>query len=221
MTSTTDSMDPRNAPIRETLTAKERRRARISDTAMMLFAERGFDAVSIAEIAEAAEVSKMTVTNHFALKEDLVFDEFADDLRRVGTEMASVGSLDQAVDAVERYCAERERSGGTARALAARTPGAWQGFAGLVLGSRALSLRFHAHYLDIRDAIAAALPSSLAPADVAVTAWMLAEAVHLVDWWPYDQVARGASTASIRAGRAAVRERAFAALREGLARAPR
>jgi AcrR family transcriptional regulator len=35
---------------------------------------RGFDQVTIAEVAEAAGVAKMTVTNYFARKEDLVFD---------------------------------------------------------------------------------------------------------------------------------------------------
>ncbi|WP_184780791.1 TetR/AcrR family transcriptional regulator [Amycolatopsis jiangsuensis] len=45
---------------------------RIADTALGLFAERGFDAVTIAEVAEAADVSVNTVYNHFRVKEDLV-----------------------------------------------------------------------------------------------------------------------------------------------------
>jgi AcrR family transcriptional regulator len=39
-----------------------------------LFLERGFDAVSVAEIAEAADVSKVTVFNYFPAKSDMVFE---------------------------------------------------------------------------------------------------------------------------------------------------
>ena len=49
-------------------------RQRISDVASRLFIERGFDAVKIDEIAEAADVSRMTVFNHFPRKEDMFFD---------------------------------------------------------------------------------------------------------------------------------------------------
>ncbi|MBV6697637.1 TetR/AcrR family transcriptional regulator [Kitasatospora aureofaciens] len=41
-------------------------------TAIGLFAAKGFDQVSVAEIAAAAEISKMTVFNYFPTKEDLV-----------------------------------------------------------------------------------------------------------------------------------------------------
>jgi AcrR family transcriptional regulator len=46
----------------------------ISDAATRMFAERGFEEVTISQVAEAAGVSKMTVTNYFPRKEDLVFD---------------------------------------------------------------------------------------------------------------------------------------------------
>ncbi len=49
-------------------------RQAISDLATHLFIERGFDNVTVAEIAEAANVAKMTVFNYFPRKEDLFFD---------------------------------------------------------------------------------------------------------------------------------------------------
>lgn len=53
---------------------KRQTREEIANVATALFAELGFENVTIAEVAAAAGVAKMTVTNHFPLKEDLVFD---------------------------------------------------------------------------------------------------------------------------------------------------
>jgi AcrR family transcriptional regulator len=54
---------------------KKRTRQMITDTAMRLFFERGFDRVSIVQIAAAAEVAERTVYYYFPTKGDLVFDE--------------------------------------------------------------------------------------------------------------------------------------------------
>jgi AcrR family transcriptional regulator len=53
---------------------RQETRARIVDAAADLFAERGFDAVSVMEIAKRAGVVEKTVFNHFPVKEGLVFD---------------------------------------------------------------------------------------------------------------------------------------------------
>lgn len=61
-------------------------RRRLLAEAMRLFGDRGFDQVSVAEIAEAADVSKMTVFNYFDSKEDLVLaplEEHIGDVARV------------------------------------------------------------------------------------------------------------------------------------------
>src|SRR4051794_11930453 len=60
-------------------TKKARTRLAISDIATALFAEHGFERVTVAEIAAAAEVSIKTVFNYVATKEDLFFDR-ADEL---------------------------------------------------------------------------------------------------------------------------------------------
>ncbi|GLW99004.1 TetR/AcrR family transcriptional regulator [Microtetraspora sp. NBRC 16547] len=51
---------------------KQQTRQRISEVAIGLFVERGFDRVTIAEVAAAADVSVNTVYNYFESKEDLV-----------------------------------------------------------------------------------------------------------------------------------------------------
>jgi AcrR family transcriptional regulator len=49
-------------------------RARIADVALQLFAAKGFDQTTVAEVAAAADVSVKTVFNYFPAKEDLFFD---------------------------------------------------------------------------------------------------------------------------------------------------
>ena len=53
-------------------------RARISEVAARLFLERGFDTVTVAEVAREAGVSSVTVFNHFPRKEDLFLDRAVD-----------------------------------------------------------------------------------------------------------------------------------------------
>ncbi len=57
---------------------KRRTHATLSETAIALFLERGYDQVSVAEIAAAAEVSKRTLFAYFPSKDDLVLHRFAD-----------------------------------------------------------------------------------------------------------------------------------------------
>src|SRR3954471_174340 len=51
-------------------------RQQLSDTATEMFVERGFDAVRVAEIAEACGVSEKTVFNYFPTKEALILDRW-------------------------------------------------------------------------------------------------------------------------------------------------
>ncbi|MFG1944215.1 TetR/AcrR family transcriptional regulator [Nonomuraea sp. NPDC048826] len=53
---------------------KRETRQRIADMAMGLFMARGFDNVTVAEVARAADVSVNTVFNYFRTKEDLFAD---------------------------------------------------------------------------------------------------------------------------------------------------
>jgi AcrR family transcriptional regulator len=52
---------------------KQETRRRIAETARRLFSERGFDRVTVSEVARAADVAEQTVFNYFPRKEDLVY----------------------------------------------------------------------------------------------------------------------------------------------------
>jgi AcrR family transcriptional regulator len=58
-------------------------RQRISDVATTLFVVRGFDRVTVAEIAQVVGVSEKTVFNYFPTKESLVFDRADEGVERV------------------------------------------------------------------------------------------------------------------------------------------
>lgn len=64
-------------------TKKLATRQHIADVAMSLFVQRGFDHVTVAEVAGAAGVSEKTVFNYFPTKEDLFFDEVPERARRL------------------------------------------------------------------------------------------------------------------------------------------
>jgi AcrR family transcriptional regulator len=81
-------MDDREGPVdgedgdrhNEGLRDRKKRmlRQQISDTATLMFLERGFDEVRVSEIAAACDVSEKTVFNYFATKEALVLDREED-----------------------------------------------------------------------------------------------------------------------------------------------
>jgi AcrR family transcriptional regulator len=66
-------------------------RQAISDVATRLFVERGFENVSIDEIARAAGVARKTVFNYFPRKEDLVFDREEESRELVRRALAARG----------------------------------------------------------------------------------------------------------------------------------
>ena len=62
---------------------KARTRATIVRVALRLFADRGYSQTTIAQIAEAADVSPRTVSTYFPAKEDIVFDPSAGSKERL------------------------------------------------------------------------------------------------------------------------------------------
>ena len=65
--------------------SKARRRAAIIRAAYELFAERGYDATTVADIAEAAEVAPRTVAMYFPAKQDIALSRFSDGVAGLST----------------------------------------------------------------------------------------------------------------------------------------
>ena len=86
---------------------KQATRQAISDVATRMFAARGFDAVTIADVAAAAGVAKMTVTNYFPRKEDLVFDRAEAVIRSLADVITARGQGESLLTAIRRDYAER------------------------------------------------------------------------------------------------------------------
>jgi len=90
---------------------KQEARRGISGVAMELFAAKGFDEVTIAQVADAAGVSKMTVTNYFARKEDLVFDRANVAIRSLADAVGARAPGESLLAAIRRDYAERIAAG--------------------------------------------------------------------------------------------------------------
>ncbi|MEV0052423.1 helix-turn-helix domain-containing protein [Saccharopolyspora shandongensis] len=85
---------------------KHRTRQRITEAAMGLFVERGFEHVTIAEVAEAAEVSANTVYNYFPTKEDLVLPPDEASPQRLADMVRRRRAGESAADAILRELRE-------------------------------------------------------------------------------------------------------------------
>src|SRR3984893_6644579 len=90
---------------------KQETRQAISDVATELFSRQGFDEVTISQVAEAAGVAKMTVTNYFPRKEDLVFDRAEVIIASLADAVAARAPGESLLAAVRRDYAERIAAG--------------------------------------------------------------------------------------------------------------
>jgi AcrR family transcriptional regulator len=79
------------------------RRARIADAAMQVFAQRGYHAASIDEIARSAGISKPVVYDHFASKADLHLRLLADERDRLLALTSTAATLESAFEAFFAY----------------------------------------------------------------------------------------------------------------------
>lgn len=196
---------------------KQQTRRTISDIAWRLFRERGFDAVTVDEIADAAQVSKKTIFNYFPTKEDLVFQHAENReegliraVRRVGPELSLIDSFRELfLESLERVDRLRAKAGSGSG-----------GFFDLVNDNPTLIRRLHelnARLLGVLSTELAALSGSAADDPVVVTvAAGLLGAQTALHRRLRARVASGATTAAIRRAHRRDVDRVCAVLNEGL-----
>jgi len=137
---------------------KRQTRQNISDVATGLFLDRGFEAVTVAEIAAAAEVSVNTVYNYFPAKEDLFLDREAEVADRMAAAVRGRRGGESAARAVLRGLREE---------LVAVSPAVglvegYERFIRVILESPALSARIEELHRRAVDGLAAVLRAEAA-----------------------------------------------------------
>ncbi|GAA2250233.1 TetR family transcriptional regulator [Actinomadura luteofluorescens] len=130
---------------------KQQTRESISNQATRLFLRHGFDRVTIADVAAAAQVAKMTVTNYFPRKEDLALDLHEVFVALLARTVAERKPGESALAALRRAFLE-----------AVRRHDAVIGFSGpdfarMIIESPALVARLREFHEEREDALAAVL----------------------------------------------------------------
>ncbi|MDJ1133638.1 TetR/AcrR family transcriptional regulator [Streptomyces iconiensis] len=125
-------------------------RAHIAATATELFLERGFENVTIAEVAAAAGVSKVTVFSHFERKEDLLLDRLPGAVETVRTAIREREEGVGPVEAIRRVALALVDQG---HALSGLSEGV-EPFLRTIAESPALIARLRAFEHEIEQALA-------------------------------------------------------------------
>jgi AcrR family transcriptional regulator len=150
-------------------------RTRISEVATTLFLERGFDAVSVSEVAEAADVARPTVFAHFARKEDLLFDRYPEAEALVVAAVNDRPDGASAVKALSDLLVALADEGNPLSTIR----GTFRRFWEVVAESRALQSRARELLQQIEQAIAAAMAHTGVP-DPQLTAALAVAAYRVV-----------------------------------------
>jgi len=191
---------------------RERKRQRmyqdVSEIAIRLFLERGFDAVSVAEVAAAAEISKPTLFRYFPAKEDLVLHRIADHedeaARVVGEGPTPIAALRRHfLEGLER-CDPVTGLNDHPQVLA---------FHSLLYGTPSLVARVHAYQQRSESALADALGGDL---DARLAAGQIVAVQRVLALENWRRIAAGEAVEAVRGDAVAAAERAFAGLAAGL-----
>ncbi|GGX24317.1 TetR family transcriptional regulator [Streptomyces lomondensis] len=192
---------------------RERKKRRmyetVSDIAIRLFMEKGFDAVSVAEVAAAAEISKPTLFRYFPAKEDLVLYRIADHEGEAARVVAESG--EPPVEALRRHFLAGLERGDPVTGL--NDDPQVLAFHALLYGTPSLVARAHTHQERSEAALAEVLGGDL-DARLAAGQIMAVQRVLALENWR--RIAAGERAADVRAEAVAAAERAFGRLAAGM-----
>src|SRR5438552_18301182 len=90
---------------------KQRTRETIARAARELFAERGYHATTLPDIAEAADVSTRTIFAYFPSKEDILFSDFALMEQALAQALAERPEGEEALVTVRKFILSRVAAG--------------------------------------------------------------------------------------------------------------
>jgi AcrR family transcriptional regulator len=191
---------------------KQRTRAAIIDVAMDLFTGRGFDHVTVAEIARSAEVSEATIFNYFRTKEDLVYSGLEDFWSRLLRAVADRGIDETVLAAFRRFILSQRPMAATAEQfsrLAAITR--------MIVDSPALQAREREAYDRGAEALAEVIAGDRAPGtEDRVAAYALVGVHRVILAYTREQVLAGVQGPLLTRRVAAQARRAFVVLEAGL-----
>lgn len=195
---------------------KQQTYATVSETAIALFLERGFEKVSVAEVAAAAQISKPTLFRYFPTKEDLVLHRFADHEDEPARVVSATGL--PALTALENHFLDGLTRHDPVTGLNDAEP--VLAFHQLLYGTPSLVARLHGYQTRSEQALATALAeahggtpleSRLAAAQIIATQRILA----MENW---GRIAAGTPAAEAAPQATTEATAAFAQLRQGLSR---
>ncbi|GAA2318683.1 TetR family transcriptional regulator [Streptomyces hawaiiensis] len=188
---------------------KQRMYETVSDIAVRLFLEKGFDAVSVAEVAAAAEISKPTLFRYFPAKEDLVLYRIADHEGEAARVVAEAGSAP--VEALRRHFVDGLERGDPVTGLNDHPD--VLAFHALLYGTPSLVARAHAHQERSEAALAEVLGGDL---DARLAAGQIMAVLRVLALENWRRIAAGERVADVRPDAVAAAERAFGRLAAGL-----
>ncbi|MFJ2966581.1 TetR family transcriptional regulator [Streptomyces collinus] len=188
---------------------KQRMYETVSDIAVRLFMEKGFDAVSVAEVAAAAEISKPTLFRYFPAKEDLVLYRIADHEGEAARVVAQAGGT--AVEALRRHFLEGLERGDPVTGLSDHPD--VLAFHSLLYGTPSLVARAYTHQERSEAALAEVLGGDL---DARLAAGQIMAVLRVLALENWRRIAAGERVADVRPDAVAAAERAFGRLAAGL-----